>query len=154
MRKKLLRFGIPSVIIFTALILNSCKNITSPSSSFVPADIKIDTVSYNQIGTPADTLNLYLNEETSWGLGLDTAKADSLANWFANQSMFKIEDMWFPANGPVCLRPYKTFNFVIVKLTQPDSLFYELGYNHIAPGTPDGCFPNWIHYQFNWSSGQ
>lgn len=131
-----------------SIVLESCGNPSSASSTTEKATIQVDTVAYTQIVESPDSLSLYLNIDVKWGLALDTARADSLANWFS-LSQFKIEDMWFPASGPACARPYNTFNFVFVRLEQPDTLIDTLGFMHYS-SPPDPCFPTWTRYKFTW----
>lgn len=125
-----------------------CNSPTAASHQHQRAIVQIDTVAVSQI--IADSTRDYLDVEVKWGFTLDTARADSLANWFA-QSGFRILDMWFPASGPACLRPYQTLNYVFVRLEQPDSLIDTLGF---TPSTyPGGCFPTWRQYSFSWPLG-
>ena len=135
-----------TVLLAVSAVLESCSSPSAPSSANATATIQIDTVTYTQVESP-DSLSLYVDVEVKWGLALDTTRADSLANWFS-RSKFKIEDMWFPASGPVCARPYNTYNFVFVRLAQPDSLIDTLGFARSSP--PDPCFPTWTHYKFAW----
>ena len=139
-------FQIAITLVAMSVELECCSNPSAASGTIGRATIQIDTVAYTQVESP-DSLSLYVNIEVKWGLALDTARADSLANWFS-RSQFRIEDMWFPASGPVCARPYNTYNFVFLRLQQPDSLIDTLGFVHSSP--PDPCFPTWAHYKFTW----
>ncbi len=151
MRKKnfVVVFAVAVVMITAATLLESCQSPTAVSNS-MKTTIQVDTVSYKQIGGQSVTSSLYLNIEKKWGLAKDTARADSLANWFA-RSQFKIEDMWFPASLPICLRPFITFNYIFVSLAQPDTLIDTLGFKPWP--TPDSCFPAWKHYKFIRTGG-
>ncbi|MDE3056546.1 MAG: hypothetical protein KGJ59_01130 [Bacteroidota bacterium] len=151
--KKVVFHQVSSAVLLAITMLasfQSCHSPTAASERPEKATIQIDTVTYNQVGTQADTLTLYFTAKGGWGLGLDTARADSLADWFA-RSRFKIEDMWFPASGPLCLKPYFTIDFIFVRLLQPDTLIDTLGFTPSSP--PDFCFPTWTHYKFIWHSG-
>ena len=132
-------------LVAMALSTGACNSPTSASHLNRRATVKIETVTLTQIVT--DSTSGYLDVEVQWGFQLDTTRADSLANWFA-QSGFTILDMWFPASGPVCLLPFQTLNYVFVRLEQPDSLIDTLGF---TPSTyPDACFPTWRQYTFTW----
>ncbi len=151
MRKTKLRIACEAAVIMvtSAIQLESCQSPTAGSSAIQKATIQVDTVTYNQFQTQSDSGSLYLNVEVKWGLALSPTRADSLANWFA-ESQFKIEDMWFPASGPVCYISFNTFNYVFVRLEHPDTLLDTLGFNP-ASG-PNACFPTWTHYKFIWAA--
>lgn len=126
------------------ILLESCHSLTGASGGG-NLSFQTDTVSYTQITENAEQPSLYIAAEVKWGLAPDHARADSLAKWFAG-SGFSIEDMWFPASGPVCAKSYNTYNFVYVRLAQSDTLIDTLGFAPTSP--PDGCFPTWVQYKF------
>lgn len=127
-----------------AILLESCHSPIGASGAG-NLSFQTDTVSYTQITAQAGGPSLYIAAEVKWGLALDHARADSLAKWFAG-SGFSIEDMWFPASGPLCARSYNTYNFVYVRLARADTSIDTLGFAPTSPG--DGCFPTWVHYKF------
>ncbi len=136
------------ILIAAAALLGSCQSPTAVTGINKKAIIEVDTVEYTQVGGQSVTSNLYLNVEIKWRQSRDISRADSLADWFA-QSQFKIEDMWFPASDPICLRPYPTSNFIYVSLAQADTLIYTLGFK--TTSSPSVCFPIWKHYKFIWN---
>lgn len=137
------------VLMAVATVLGSCNKPAGRSGKIARSTFQVDTVAYSQVKS-ADSLSLYLDTEIKWGNMVDTARADSLANWFL-RSRFMIEDMWIPATEPVCTRPYYTYGYVFVRLEKPDTLIDTLGFVNSPP--PNPCFPKWIHYKFTRPAG-
>lgn len=123
----------------------SCTDLTSTIIKPGTARIQVDTVRSDQLPTRFDTLTLYIAVEPTWGFLQNPARADSLANRFA-QSDLKIADMWFPIDEPICLQTFITYNEISIRLWKPDTLVNSLGYSP-ASGI-SACFRLYKHYRF------
>jgi hypothetical protein len=98
--------------------------------------------------TAIDTSLFYTELFYSWK-GLDSTRADSLADWFATAS-HPITDMWFPNIMSMCTSPFPD-NLVVVKLAVPDTTIRSLGFKSLLGGFGP-CYLYWRHYIFIRSS--
>ena len=125
----LILFGL--VILLFAISLSSCQRSNEPTSPIITTNLKMEIIPYQDVPVNVDSNLCYIKIFVSWNTSvskLDTLKADSLAEWFA-QSQYQITDMWFPDVESRCLNPLATENTVTIKLAQPDTSLKSQGFS-------------------------
>jgi hypothetical protein len=126
----------------------SCKKATTPTNPTFRVEVNMEVVPYYDAPANIDSTLCYAQEFIDWSkLGiLDTAKADSVAQWFT-RSPYPIMDMWFPDVENICGRPILTENIVTLELARQDTSIRSAGYTPTtALVTP--CFQYYRHYIF------
>ena len=141
----ILMFG----IFLTWIFFYSCNKSSEPTNPITPANLSMEIIPYQDAPSIVDSNLCYLKEFKSWNTTnslLDTLKADSLAEWFA-QSQYKITDMWFPNIETLCLFPIQTENIVTIRLQQPDTSLKSEGYSSTS-SVVSVCYRYYRHYIF------
>lgn len=135
-------------IVLLGILVSSCKKSNEPTSPTTQVNLRMEIISFQDAQTVGDSTLCYIQDFVSWNASslLDTIKADSLAQWFA-QSPYQITDMWFPNVYTRCMRPIMTENEVTLKLSSQDTNLRSLGYRPTA-NVVSGCFPYYRHYIF------
>ena len=135
---------LPVVLGCATLWLISCDDPMRPGI-LQPAIIEIDTVSINSLPRQMDSTKFFYKEAYDWGMDVDCQRADSLAMWFDLVGLMP-SDLWIPADPPVCLKPYRTWNYIYVLLERPNSFMQALGFDPSVGF--DRCFWSWRHYKY------
>lgn len=141
----ILMFGVFLILTF----FYSCNKSSEPTNSITSTNLSMKIISYQDAPATVDSNLCYTKEFKSWNTFnslLDTLKADSLANWFA-QSQYQITDMWFPEVGTVCSFPIQTENIVTIRLLQPDTSLKSQGYTSTS-SVVSYCYRYYRHYIF------
>ena len=133
------------IILFILLIVPSCKNT---STNPIQSNLSMEIIPYQDAPSIVDSNFCYIKRFVEWNTSswLDTLKADSLAQWFA-QSQYQIIDMWFPNVSTLCLNPINTENIVTLKLLQSDTNLKSQGYSPTS-SVVSGCYQYYRHYIF------
>ena len=134
------------------LLTAGCQKSTEPITEQEVVRIKMEIISNRQLPGQVDSTLFYFQSFVEWNPPknwLDTLHADSLAAWFSH-SEFRLTDMWFPNDLPICFMPFNTFNFVFIRLQSPDTIVASKGFGRIAVFGPS-CFPQWRHYKYTYA---
>ena|SRR5258706_11219005 len=114
----------------------------------------MEVISNQQLPGQVDSTLFYFQMFVDWNAPrnwLDTLSADSLANWFAH-SDFRLTDMWFPNDFPICFVPFETYNFAFIRLQSPDTAVATKGFGRVSV-LGSICFPQWRHYTYVYTPG-
>jgi len=126
---------IQMVVILLALSMHSvpAQNNFDIDTTIVPVD------SLNQIGGLG-----YYYKIIHWQGPFNPMWSDSVFQMLLD-SNFDINKFWYPAVVGVCLDP-SIHEKEIVKLTEPDTLIFKLGYSELTPTQGDHCIQFWKQY--------
>jgi len=125
-----------------SLIPNSCSNSSKPISNRYDLEI----ITYSDLTSTVDSSLFYYKYYDDWELNLDTLKANSLANYLADE-FNSISDMWFPQNNSQCKWGMND-NFVFISLTGPEPSLIEEGYELYTYGFLN-CWSEFRHYKLH-----
>ena len=135
-------------LLVASLFSPACKKPTAPTLTRSPYQVHMKIIPFQDAPAIVDSNSCYIKMFFNWNSisGPDTAKADSLAQWFA-QSSYLIDDIWFPDVDTRCLSPINTQNTVSLRLSSRDTTLRAQGF---VPTTTvvNGCYPYYRHYTF------
>src|SRR5437879_11502045 len=112
------------------LQLLSCQISTEPSTGHEVVRVEREIISDQRLPGQVDSTLFYFQSFVDWNPPrnwLDTLRADSLADWFSH-SDYRLTDMWFPNDLPICFMPFDTYNFVFIRLQRTDTSIARTGF--------------------------
>jgi hypothetical protein len=140
------------VVMTSACALLSCKKSAPPTGPAGRTEVTMQVIPLVETPSIIDSTLFHRHVYSDWHGpfgGLDTSRADSVANWLAGTS-YPITDMWFPNSVSRCLSPFPE-NIVIIRLSVTDTTIKSLGF--LPTNSAFGpCFLYYRHYTFTHTS--
>jgi len=125
-----------------SLLPNSCSNSSEPINN----RFDIELITYLELTSSIDSNLFYYKHYYDWEINLDTLKANSLANNFADD-FNSISDMWFPQKNSHC--KWRTNdNFVFINLSKHNESLVDEGYKQYTLEFLN-CWSEFRHYKIH-----
>jgi hypothetical protein len=137
--------------IVAAVMILSCKSNSSGPTGPSQIRVEVDTTI-----VPYDSLrgvgcSGFYDKILVWQGFFNPNWGDSVLSMLLD-SNFTVVDFWYPEGAGICLDPLP-HEREIVKLLEPDTTIFRLGYTAMPAGYTDFCVPYWRHYKVRRLSG-